>query len=360
MAQKKSQNNRRTPSPQKKAASTAKRYVKRQVRKTARRHPILVLSIVLIAIVLLVGGFFLAQRFGLLDAFLGGESATTEQATRAPVRPVDGTAEIHMIDMGQGDSILLSTAEGYMLIDAGDNNNASRQAIVDYLNGKGVAELEWLVLTHPDADHIGGAKKVIETYHVKRVLLSDRTNSTATYNNMIQAILDSEGTEVYIIETDDTLSTDPTVTATIWHAGQTFSLGDVDFKVLGPISTPSSNNNASVVLQMQFGATSALLTGDMEEAEIADVMATYAAYIPCDLLKVGHHGSRNANTQALIEAAHPTYAIISCGEGNDYGHPHAETIERLTAVGAVILRTDLRGDIVFVTDGTSWSYTTEK
>lgn len=321
--------------------TTAARKAGRQVARAVRRSPVIaVVCVVLFAIA------FAVWHFG----------GCMPGSTTAP-KVVDGTVEVHMIDVGQGDAILVRTGGGDMLIDTGDRTNDSKTALVNYLSASHVTELEWLVLTHPDADHIGGAVKVFETCTVKRVLLSDHVNTSQTYINTIEAILESEA-EVFLIETDDHRVTNEDVTATIWRAGQVFSLGDADFKVLGPINTPTINNNASVVMRMTYGASSILFTGDMEDEgnnEIGDVLAAYGSELRSDILKVGHHGSVNANSAALIDAVSPTIALISCGEGNSYGHPDSQTLNLLEAAGAEIHRTDLEGSIVYRTNGTAWT-----
>lgn len=343
MAEKRS--NRKTTARGKGSTASTRRAVRSAV-KTARRSPL----IALIAVIAVLAAFAVWYFAGCNP----GESGT---ATTAPPKIVSGTVEVHMIDVGQGDAILVRTDAGDMLIDTGDRTSDSKNNLQKYLSDHNVTELEWLVLTHPDADHIGGAVEVINACRIKRVLLSDRTNSSKTYTDTISAIIESEA-EVFIVETDDSLETDETVTATVWKAGQTFSLGDADFKIFGPITNPTNNNNASVVMRMTYGASSILFTGDMEDEannEIADVVSAYGDELRSDILKVGHHGSRNANNEALLSAVKPKIAIISCGEGNEYGHPHAETITLLEKIGAEIHRTDLEGNIVYRTNGTEWS-----
>ena len=341
MAQKKSNSGRGRSGSRN---ATAARKAGRQAARAMRRSPVIaVVCVVLFAVAFAVWYF-------------GGCMPGSTTTTTAP-KVVDGTVEVHMIDVGQADAILVRTGGGDMLIDTGDRTNDSKTALVNYLSACQVTELEWLVLTHPDADHIGGAVKVFETCTVKRVLLSDYINTSQTYINTIEAILESNA-EVFLVETDDNRATDGDVTATIWRAGQVFSLGDADFKVLGPIKTPTINNNASVVMRMTYGASSVLFTGDMEDEgnnEIGDVLAAYGSELRSDILKVGHHGSVNANSAALIDAVSPTIALISCGEGNSYGHPHSQVLTLLEAAGAEIHRTDLEGSIVYRSNGTAWT-----
>lgn len=343
MAEKRS--NRKTSSRGKGSAASARRTAKAAA-KAARRSPL----VAVIAVIAVLAAFAVWY-------FAGCNPGDNVNATTAPPKIVNGTVEVHMIDVGQGDAILVRTDAGDMLIDTGDRTSDSKNNLKKYLSDRNITELEWLVLTHPDADHIGGAVEVFNACRVKRVLLSDRTNSSATYNNTIEAIIESDA-EVFIVETDDSLDTDESVTATIWRAGQTFSLGEADFKIFGPVKNPTNNNNASVVMRMTFGSSSILFTGDMEDEannEIADVVSAYGDELRSDILKAGHHGSRNANNEALIAAVDPKIALISCGEGNSYGHPHKETLSLFQKYGVEIHRTDLEGNIVYRTNGTQWA-----
>lgn len=315
-------------------------------KKTRKKLYTLVASLVLFAVV------FLLYHFGILDTLLGDTTTTTTLA----VPPAEGTIEIHMIDVGQADAILIDSGDGYMLIDAADRTNASKGALDDYLEALGITTLEWLVLTHPDADHIGGAQMILEEYVVENVLLSDRTHSSATYTNMLQAILEEEGVSIHIVETDDTLDTDTDdITAALYRPGDAFLWDGIGFTVLGPFSA-EDNNNSSVVLRMQYGDATALFTGDAEEDEEEEILEHISAdLLNVDLLKAGHHGSETSTTDAFLAAVSPTVALISCGEGNEYGHPHSATLNKLQAAGVTVYRTDLAGDVVMVCDGVSFT-----
>ena len=268
-----------------------------------------------------------------------------------------------MIDVGQGDAILIASEEGYMLIDTGDNTKDSRNALTSYLDNLGVTKLDWLVITHPDADHIGGAVQVLSMCEVENVMLSDITHSSQLYINMMEAILESDA-KIHIVEEKsgqkDTETGD--LTANIYHAGDTFSWGEIDYTILGPISIDQSDrNNASVVLRMVYGSNSFLLTGDMEKEEEEELLQYFdASFFDCDVLKVGHHGSSTSSSAALLSRATPKYALISCGEGNTYGHPHTEAITRLESANAAIHRTDVVGNIVVVSNGTNITVSVEK
>lgn len=185
--------------------------------------------------------------------------------------------------------------------------------------------------THPHSDHIGGMADVIESFSVGNVILSPATHTTKTYTNMLTAI-DQSGAKV-----------------TLGVAGtEIFSDGELSAVVIAPVTEDYSDlNNSSVVIMLTYGEKKFLFTGDAEE----DEERTITADVDCDVLKVGHHGSSTSTGSAFLTAASPEYAVISCGAGNSYGHPHTETINKLKKAEINIYRTDLQGDIVMTCDG---------
>jgi competence protein ComEC len=257
-----------------------------------------------------------------------------EQHRTEPVVGAGDQSELSVlfIDVGQADStlIFLSTGET-MLIDAGESSGAD--AIREELDERRITDIDILVATHPHADHIGGMRSVIEHYDIGQVLMPDMTAQSAVYQKMMDAI-NSRGIPV-----------------TEAYAGYEFSFGSARCTVVSPdTGADKDENNESVVIFLDFYDSEFLFTGDMEtwaENEVLD--AQY--FVDADVLKVAHHGSSTGTSQAFLEAVTPEYAVISCGRGNKYGHPHKETLERLIAAGAEIYRTDESGDILFLTDG---------
>ncbi len=275
------------------------------------------------------------------------KQTTTEPApetTTAPVPPVDeaATMELHVIDIGQGDSLLVKTADGFILIDTGDKINKYEQALRTYLDKEGVKTLEYVIFTHMDSDHIGNAVAVLEGYEVKNIIMPNLDESdiptTNVFENMIAAI-----------EADETAQ----VIAAM--PGREYLLGGMKMTVLGPLGDdyPSGDrNNYSVCVRLDFGETSFLLTGDAEERAEKEMLARYTnGELDCDFFKAGHHGANTSNTAAFLAAITPKYVAVSCGEGNKYLHPHTEALERFGEIGATVWRTDLDGDLVFVSDG---------
>lgn len=246
--------------------------------------------------------------------------------------------KVHFLDVGQGDSIFIELPDDKtMLIDASEKEYADR--ITTYIYSCGYNSLDYVVATHPHSDHIGGMADVIGSFSVGNVILSPATHTTKTYTNMLTAI-DQSGAQV-----------------TLGTAGkEIFSDGDLSAVVIAPVTEDYSDlNNSSVMIMLTYGDKKFLFTGDAEEEE----ERTVTADVKCDVLKVGHHGSSTSTSSAFLAAASPEYAVISCGMGNSYGHPHTETIDKLKKAGINIYRTDLQGDIVMTCDGENITVNTQ-
>ncbi len=261
-----------------------------------------------------------------IDAFL---TATEE----IEVKSEDSLSEmqVHFIDVGQGDATLITCDGEAMLIDAGDNSKGTTVQL--YLKKQGIEELKYLILTHPDADHIGGADVVVSKFDIKNVFMSDFTKDNKTYNELIRA-LDSKRLKW---ETP--------------NVGNTYSLGSAQFTILAPNTSYDDPNNSSLGLLLQNGNNTFLFTGDAEEEAEYDILAN-GLDIDCDVYKAGHHGSKTSNSKALLEAATPEYVVVSCEEGNSYGHPHAGPMNCFRSMGMKLFRTDEQGSIIATSNGT--------
>lgn len=252
-----------------------------------------------------------------------------------PLAAADGELGIHFLDVGQGDSVLLTCDDANVLIDTGDIDKEATQYIIDYLKALNIRKIDYLILTHPDADHIGGAPDVISAFEIGTIIMPDFAKTTAIFNRTLDAIEESGAECIF------------------GKAGQVYTEGALQMRLLAPISDKYSDaNDYSVAMRVLFGDTAILLTGDAEKTSEREMIDKYAASeFKADLMKAGHHGSNTSNSEDLLRATDPEWIVVSCGEGNSYGHPHAEFMERVNSLGITVYRTDIEGTIVFVSDG---------
>lgn len=249
------------------------------------------------------------------------------------------TLEVHYLDIGQGDCTLIRQGDHAMLIDAGNNSKGTK--VQAYLENQGINHLDYVIGTHPDADHIGGLDVIIYKFDCDQVWMPDYSKDTRTYDDVIQAV-----------KARDYKVTHP-------KAGDVYTLGEAEVTVVCPVkdSYGSNANDYSIGVRVQFGENSFLFTGDAEEHSEED-MVSRGENLKADVYKAAHHGSRTANTEDFLKAVDPQYVVISCGEGNTYGHPHAEVLNRLREMGIQIFRTDDQGTIVAVSDGQTIAFNT--
>lgn len=254
-----------------------------------------------------------------------------------------GKLQVHFLDVGNADCILVRQEEHSMLIDAGEAGDY--RTIADYLNRYGVKKLDLVIATHPHADHIGSMAEIIENVPIDRFVMSfmpeGKEPTTATYLSMLEAL------DAHHIEVEEATP------------GAIYTLGTAQLQILAPLSEDEDANAISVVTRLTFGKRAFLFTGDAE-SPVEGQLITQRYDLQADVLKVGHHGSRTSSSAAFLKAVAPQYAVIPCGEDNRYNHPHDEALRRLTAAGVEYYRTDLCGDVVFTTDGVSLTVKTEK
>lgn len=255
---------------------------------------------------------------------------TTPEAETEQMPLLPSEMKVHFIDVGQGDATLIQSGDAAMLIDAGDDTKGT--LLQNYLQKQGVTKLDYLILTHPDADHIGGAPVIVTKFEVDRVFMSNFEKDNKTYRKLIQALDDKR----LSFETP--------------AAGSRYRLGDAEVTILAPVKEYEDPNNASIALIVYNGENSFLFTGDAEEEAENDLL-TQATSVRADVYQAGHHGSRTSSSIAFMQAVNPAYAVISCQEGNSYGHPHAQTMNRFRERGMKVFRTDEQGSIIAVSDG---------
>lgn len=278
-----------------------------------------------------------AVATGLLACAIGTTGCSAQPTTPATSEP--GQLTVHYIDVGQADCELLLSEGSAMLIDAG--NNADGDMVVDYLKSQGVTRLDYVVGTHPHEDHIGGLDDVINNFEVGTVIMPEAETNTKTFEDVLDAI-DAKN-----------------LTITTPVPGDNYDFGGVQFTILAPNGDSySSLNDYSVVIRLVNGQDSFLFTGDAETASEKEMLQN-GLPLQSTVLKVGHHGSSTSSSEDFLNAVNPSYGIISCETGNDYGHPHQETLDRLQAHNISYFRTDTQGTIIASSDGNGVTFNTQ-
>jgi len=258
--------------------------------------------------------------------------------TPGPVSPT-GELKVHFIDVGQGDAILIDLEDTEILIDGGDRSPGVTGYLDQYVDGP----LEVMVATHPHADHIGGLIAVLDAFEVDQVWHNGDTSDSKTYSDFMSGV-SAEGAEVHIARLHDVIKA-----------------GDLELYVHHPANLEGSTNNNSIVLHLAYGDIDFLFTGDAEQEAEAEMLALDSLPVPeVEILKVGHHGSRTASSADFLAVTSPEVAIYMAGVDNSYGHPHAETIAALNAIGAQIYGTDVNGTIIVTADGETYLVNTER
>ncbi len=256
---------------------------------------------------------------------------------------IAGTVTVDVLDVGQGDAILIRSPEGKsVLIDAG----TGKVDVVPMLKARGLTELNMVIGTHAHADHIGGMDEVLDAIPIKVYLDNGMPHTTRTYEKVMALV---EAKEIRYIE---------------GKRDQEFNLGsEVKLQVLHPQNvllrnTRSDLNSNSVVIRMTHGNNCFLFTGDAEEPTEHQLVQQGVG--TCDVLKVAHHGSNHSSTNHFLQTVQPKIAVISLGEDNRYGHPGEEAMARIEKTGAEIYRTDTMGTVTIQSDGKNITVQTKK
>ncbi|WP_214779784.1 S-layer homology domain-containing protein [Bacillus sp. ISL-45] len=243
-----------------------------------------------------------------------------------------GKLAVHFLDVDQGDSSLLITPNGKTILIDGGKQTAGEK-VVSYLKAAGVTSIDYLVATHPDADHIGGLIPVLNQIPVKNVIDSGKSHTSQTYMDYL-TLIDQKNIPFHVAQTGEFIDVDPAIKVQVLNSGD----------------GSSDNNEASVVLKVTHGSKSYLFTGDAGIQAEADMVSSFD--VNADVLKVSHHGSETGSSQLFLNEVTPTWAVLSFGEGNSYGHPDSVVVNRLTAMGATVVPTT-NGDIAFESNGSS-------
>ncbi len=252
----------------------------------------------------------------------------------------DAPFAVYYADVGQGDCTLLICNDKTMLIDAGENGHESD--VFNLLYSQGIKQLDYIVVSHPHSDHIGGIAEVIDEFGCEKLYTQKLPEGTE---------IDAEYTWSFIEKSAERSETE----ISFLSFGDSFDFGGAAVNVLGPVAIDTENlNNSSLILKITYGKTSFLFTGDAESDEEMSIVEQNVD-LKSDVLRVAHHGSKYSSSAEFLEAVSPRYAIISVGKNNDYGHPHEQAIQRLEKYTSEIYRTDRCGTIKALSDGENLS-----
>ncbi len=264
----------------------------------------------------------------------------------ATVVPGQKPLKVAFLDVGQGDSILIQAPNGQtMLIDGGRSANLAQTVIIPKLQEWGAQQVDVLIPSHPDQDHIAGLVGVLESFPVKVAALTGQTHSTKIYERLLTDIRD-KNIEALQVRTGTAIPFD----------------SSVKIEVLGPDDAAvqsDDTNNASIVIKLTYGSTSFLLTGDAE-LQANKAILDHGFDVRSTVLKLGHHGSRTSTNEDWLQHVQPQLGVISVGKDNSFGHPHPEVIDALNKLQIPYVRTDEHGTITVTSDGAAIHVTSEK
>jgi len=253
---------------------------------------------------------------------------------------------VNVINIGQGDSILIRAPGQVTLIDTGDV--PARERLVSYLKQQGITVIDNLIITHPHGDHIGGAAAVLEHFTVKRVYDSGQLATTLLYRNYL-AVIQKKNIPFAVLTAGQRLDIGGGAILSIFAPDTPFISG-----------TESDLNNNSIVAKLIFGDFSMLLPGDVEMVAEERILGRFGGELNSMVLKSGHHGSRTSSSLPFLKAINPEAVIISAGVSNEYHHPHPSTLKKYDSLGLKIYRTDIDGTVTVTSDGKTYTITKEK
>ena len=263
-------------------------------------------------------------------------SKTSSNISSSSLQPIasskiskDAKLKVHFIDVGQGDSEFIELPNGQtMLIDAGIPEQGTN--VVNYIKSLNHRKIDYLIATHPHADHIGGMTAVVNNFDIGKIYMPKKSTNTKVYEELLTAIKNKK------------------LKVNTAKAGiNILKTGNLNIDILAPVNiTGNDLNQYSAVIKVTYGTNKFLFMGDAGKPSEEQITADVSA----DVLKVGHHGSSTASGQSFLNKVHPKYAVIEVGKGNSYGLPTAETLSKLQKIGATIYRTDQNGTIIFTSD----------
>lgn len=248
---------------------------------------------------------------------------------------------VHFIDVGQGDCVLVQARDKNLLIDSGSNSSSKK--VIHYIKKLKIKKIDYVIATHPHEDHIGAMDSILKNFEIDTFYAPKITSSGKDFTNLVKE-LTSKNKKISILKAGMHIKIYP----------------DINLEVLSPKKDTYENiNNYSSVIRLNFNEIKFLFTGDSEK-DIEEELLQHNINLSSQVLKVGHHGSKTSTSADFLNKVNPIYAIISCGLGNDYGHPDSNVIKLLKEKNIKTFRTDKEGNILLYCDGKTLSYSTMK
>lgn len=278
----------------------------------------------------------------LIIGFTGGSGNSPAETGSLPggravtLSETGSSLEVYFLDVGEGNAAVLISGGQVLMVDGGAPEYSN--LIFSFLKRNGIDYIDYMVATHPDADHVGGLAGALNAARVGTAFCTVTEHDTKTFTSFTE-YLGRQG-----------------VSITVPDAGDSFCFGSCEVQILGPAKGEKYSDNTSIVLRVVCGSTSFLFMGDSEK-EDEDFLVNSGADLSSDVLAVGHHGSSSSTYRWFVDRVKPSYAVISVGE-NSYGHPADIVLNNLNSAGAEIFRTDLCGDICCRSDGFEISFET--
>ena len=278
-------------------------------------------------------------RWGTSDALVSGVEVLTADGheTGSVVATGDPVLRVHFIDVGQGDATLIDYGQMEILIDGGDNKAGN--TVVSYLSSYVDGPLDYLIATHPDADHVGGLDDVLAAFQVNEIIDSGYPATTKTYQKY-WAAAQAEPDSILTFDEDRVIPLGPDTVLSVIETGDAWT-------------TP---NDSSVVCQLICGNVTVLFTGDMSQTA---EQASLSLFGDVDVLKVAHHGSASSTCKEFLQVVNPEYAVVSYLVGNSYHHPTLKALQRLFDQGTTVYGTGKSGSIILTTDGQTYAFNTD-
>lgn len=271
------------------------------------------------------------------------KTAVTEPQDQGAQSQQASPLTVKVLDIGQGDAILIRVAGQSVLVDTGDIG--TRDKMIAYIKKEGITTIDKVIITHPHADHLGGMPGILENFKVGQIYDSGQTATTNLYKQYMSLVNKKN------------------VPFTVVTAGTEIEIAkDIKLKIFAPTKpflTESAINNSSIVAKLMYNQFSMLLTGDAEKDSEARMVKTYGAELNSNILKAGHHGSNTSSSPAFLKAVKPEVAVISVGVNNDYHHPHPSTLKKYTDAKLKVYRTDIEGTITITSDGKTYKIVKE-